>query len=216
MIFGLLPVKVTNPKQRLAELLSRSQREQLARLMYEHALHVLTSARCLDRVLVASSDAEILNRARAAGAICLPEETQNGHSHSADRAARKAIEWGATAVLMVPIDVPLLSVADLESVLQQGMGADPGLLIVPSSDGTGTNALLRTPPDVIESRFGPGSFEKHVQQAQSKGLAVKVARPEGLVFDLDTPEDLSHFLARGTNGAVADYLRRTVNGKARG
>ena len=70
------------------------------------------------------------------------------------------------------------------------------MIVVPSSDGTGTNALVRTPPNCIESRFGPGSFRAHLDQALSKGLSAEVLRLPGLMFDIDTPEDVAELLAR--------------------
>jgi 2-phospho-L-lactate guanylyltransferase len=81
------------------------------------------------------------------------------------------------------------------------------VVIVPSSDGAGTNALLRTPPDIIESRFGPGSFEAHWSQAQARGVPVEVARPAGLMFDIDTPEDVAELLVRAPDCRAARFLQ---------
>ena len=204
MIFGLLPVKApANAKQRLSALLTAGQRERLARLMYEHALEQLCSARRLDRVVVVTSDAEAATQARRAGALVFEEQEQLGHSHSADAAARRAMALGAETVLLTPIDVPLATAAEIDGLAAM---ARPGVVIVPSSDGTGTNALLRTPPDVIESRFGPGSFAAHMEQAQTRGVPAEVARPAGLMFDLDTPEDVAELLARSPGCRVARFL----------
>ena len=249
MIFALLPVKApAQAKHRLSELFTREEREKLARSMFEEALGALLAARGLDRVVVASSDAQILRRAallgasagpeparerpgctepaRGAGgrppALCagsmpgrpalvwpLSETIQNGHSSSADRAARKCMEWGATTLLMMPIDVPLVTAAEIEALLETALALPaPRLVIVPSADGTGTNALVRTPPDLVESCFGPHSFRAHLEQARAKGAVVEVARPRGLVFDLDTPEDLAQFLARAPSGPTAQLLRQ--------
>ncbi len=210
MIFALLPVKSpAQAKQRLATVFSPEEREQLARVMFDEVLPVLLAARGLDRIVVASSDAEILRRAAAAGASTLAETRQNGHSSSADWAARKCIEWGATTLLLVPADVPLLRSAEIESLLEVALAMPvPRVVIVPSADGTGTNAMVRTPPDIIESRFGPDSFDAHMVLARARQAAVAVAQPEGLVFDLDTPEDVAHFLGRTPSGATAELLRR--------
>ena len=78
---------------------------------------------------------------------------------------------------------------------------------MPSADGTGTNALARTPPDVIESRFGPGSCRAHMDQACSKNVEAKVMRIPGLMFDIDTPEDVAELLASSHESDVAAYLR---------
>ncbi len=210
MIFGLLPVKdPSQAKHRLGPVLNREEREQLARLMFAQALEVLLASRGLDRVVVASSDPAVLSAAAARGATALAETSQDGHSDSADCAARRAMEWGATTLLLAPSDVPLATAADVELVLQTALALPaPRLVIVPSTDGTGTNALVRTPPDLIQSRFGPGSFAAHLEQARARRAAVAVARPPGLVFDLDTPQDLAALLQRRPSGPIAEFLDR--------
>lgn len=132
------------------------------------------------------------------------EPDQRGHSHSADRAARRAIELGAKTVLLLPIDVPLATTAEIESL---AAAAHPGVIIVPSADGTGTNALVRTPPDAIESRFGKNSFRAHLEQAQARGMEASVMQPPGIVFDVDTPEDVAELLARVPECRTAALLR---------
>jgi 2-phospho-L-lactate guanylyltransferase len=206
MIFALLPVKApAHAKQRLSGLLTPGQRERLARLMFEDVLETLCSARRIDRVVVVTSDQPAANHARRAGAMVFEEHEQRGHSHSADAAARQAMSLGALSVLLAPIDVPLVTAAEIEELVAPARNR--GLVIVPSADGTGTNALLRTPPDVIESRFGPGSFQAHIGQAQERGIAVEVARPPGLMFDIDTPEDVAHLLARAPDCRASRFLK---------
>src|SRR5690348_12826155 len=187
MKFAILPVKArVNAKERLAGFLTAQQREALARVMFEDMLCKLTAARGIDRVVVATSDPSAAAYARAAGVAVYEEEEQRGHSHSADRAAARAMENGAGTVLLLPIDVPLATVAEIEALAG---AARPGVLIVPSADGTGTNALVRTPPDVIASRFGKDSFRAHIDQARARGVPTEVMRPSGIVFDIDTPAD---------------------------
>jgi 2-phospho-L-lactate guanylyltransferase len=205
MIFALLPVKApANAKQRLSGILTPDQRERLARLMYEDVLEKLCSARGIDRVVVVTSDQAAANHAHHAGVLVFEEQEQRGHSHSADAAARRAMSMGALTVLLTPIDVPLVTAAEIEELASN---ARRGVVIVPSSDGTGTNALLRTPPDVIESRFGPGSFEAHWNQARARGVPAEVARPAGLMFDIDTPEDVAELLVRAPDCRAARFLQ---------
>ena len=67
------------------------------------------------------------------------------------------------------------------------------------------------PPDLIESRFGPNSLPAHLEQARIKGAAIRVARPPGLVFDLDTPEDVDTFLKNESPGKTAGFLRKQLS-----
>jgi 2-phospho-L-lactate guanylyltransferase len=205
VIFAILPVKSPrNAKQRLTGFLAVEQREALARMLYRQTLATLCQAEGIDRVVVATSDAEIADHARESGALVFEEEEQISHSASADAACLRAMQMGASTVLLVPIDVPTVTVADFTRL---AASAQPGLIVVPSSDGTGTNALVRTPPNCIESRFGPGSCRAHLDQAHSKGLPADVLRLPGLMFDIDTPEDVAELLAGPHQCQVSSFLR---------
>jgi 2-phospho-L-lactate guanylyltransferase len=205
MKVAILPVKARlHAKQRLAGFLSDQQRQTLARILFEEMLEKLLAARGIDRVVVATSEQAAARHARQAGALVYEEEEQRSHSHSADRAARRATEEGARTVLLLPIDVPLATVAEIESLAD---AARPGVIIVPSADGTGTNALVRTPPDAIDSRFGKNSFRAHLDEAHARGVSIEVMRPPGIVFDVDTPEDVAELLSRAPECRIAALLR---------
>jgi 2-phospho-L-lactate/phosphoenolpyruvate guanylyltransferase len=207
LIFALLPVKdPRNAKQRLAGVLSAEVRERLARLLYEQTLAALSQASGIDRVVVVTSDPEITAHARRSGAVTIEENEQVSHSASADAACRAAMEMGAETALLIPIDVPLVTPADFERLATAGRSLQPGVVIVPSADGTGTNALARTPPDAIPSCFGPGSFRAHLAQARSRAVAADVLRLPGLMFDIDTPEDVAELLLRAPGSHVAGFL----------
>ncbi len=212
MIFAILPVKSPqNAKQRLTGFLAVEHRETLARMLFRQTLAALCQARGIDRVVVATSDAEVADHARSSGALVFEEKQQVSHSVSADAACLRAMEMGASTALLVPIDVPTVTPADFS---QLAASARPGLIVVPSSDGTGTNALVRTPPNCIESRFGPGSFRAHLDQARSKGLDADVLRLPGLMFDIDTPEDVAELLARSHECQVSSFLRAACASKS--
>jgi len=211
VIFALLPVKSPhNAKQRLDGFLSAKQREKLARILYRQTLAALCQAKGIDRVVVVTSDSDVAEHARSSGALVFEEHEQVSHSVSADAACLRAIKLGATTVLLVPIDVPLVTPADFSRL---AAAARPGLIVVPSADGTGTNAMVRTPPDVIESRFGPGSCRAHLDQARLKNVPADVLRLPGLMFDIDTPEDVAELLASSHAGDVTAFLRTACASK---
>jgi 2-phospho-L-lactate guanylyltransferase len=227
VIFAVLPVKSPrNAKQRLSGFLSAEQRETLARILYRQTLASLCQAEGIDRVVVVTGDSEIAEHARRSGVLVFEENAQVSHSVSADAACLRAIQFGATTVLLVPIDVPLVTPADftrLAAAARPGAQGNPQassqpgppakLIVVPSADGTGTNALARTPPDVIESRFGPGSCRAHLDQARSKSVHSEVLRLRGLMFDIDTPEDVAEFLAGPHESDAAAFLRTVCASK---
>ncbi len=205
MIFAILPVKSPqNAKQRLRGFLGVEERETLARMLYRQTLTALCRAEGIDQVVVATSDDEVAEHARSLGVLVFEEDQQVSHSVSADAACLRAVDMGASTVLLVPIDVPTVMPEDFSRL---AASARPGLIVVPSSDGTGTNALVRTPPNCIESRFGPGSFRAHCDQAVANGLPLEVLRLPGLMFDIDTPEDVAELLAMRRRCSVSAFLK---------
>ena len=211
MIFAVLPVKSPrNSKQRMIGFLDAEKREELAWLLYKQTLAALREASGIDLIAVATSDAEVAEHARRSGVIVFEERDQISHSVSADAACLRASEMGATTVLLVPIDVPLVTPDDFSGL---AAAARPGLIVVSSADGTGTNALVLTPPDVIESRFGPGSFRAHMDEARAKGIFAEALHLPGLMFDIDTREDVDELLARAPEAPVSEFLRGTCNWK---
>ena len=195
---------------RLTDVLSPAEREELATRLYHQALAVLGSVSLLDERIVVSTDRAVLAAARLAGARILEEPNQLSHSHSAERGVEMALRLGAHTVLSAPIDVPLAASAEYEKLLDVSSRLSaPSLIIVPSCDGTGTNVLVRAPPDVIVSGFGPGSFERHRNAGTAAGAEVRVMCPPGITLDLDTPQDLLTVEKQTiSNNDILDYLER--------
>ena len=194
--------------RRLGGLFSPVEREELARKLFYQALATLGAVSGLDVLIVVAKEPSFIDAARCGGARVLEETIQLSHSRAAECGAKMALDLGAETVLSAPIDVPLATVADYETLLEtSGQPPSPSLIIVPSFDGTGTNALVRNPPGVIASQFGPGSFEKHLSAGRAAGAEVQVLRPRGLTLDLDTPEDLLEIerYAQSSN-AVLNFL----------
>ena len=119
-----------------------------------------------------------------------PDEA--GHSAAALLGVDAALAAGARRVLLVPGDCPLMDATEVEALLDF---AGSGLTIVPDRHGTGTNALVLDPPDVMAPSFGPGSFARHAALAQAAGVAVRIRHVPSLAFDVDTPDDVAALAA---------------------
>jgi 2-phospho-L-lactate guanylyltransferase len=100
----------------------------------------------------------------------------------------------------------LVTTRDIEALFVEAEDA-PTIVIVPSRDGTGTNALLRSPPTLFPSHFGPGSFALHLDEAKRCGARVHVMRNPRIELDIDEIDDLRALagLAR-PDSATAKWL----------
>ena len=192
----LIPVKSTvRAKERLAVLLEQSARQRLALAMLEDVLAAVisTSGSLVERVFVATSDPEATRIARTSGAEVLVEQEQRSESHSVDAASMILAEQGVEAVLTIPADIPAVCPEDIAAILSAASQSDLAVLLVPSRDEKGTNAIWRRPPQAIPSRFGFDSFRKHQDEAGARGLRWEARRVPRLAVDIDEPEDLAAF-----------------------
>lgn len=187
----LIPVKIlSQAKQRLAPHFSPRDRAELAEALWQDFFQVAAAAsRGLEQVFVVSAEARVLDRARKLGWEAIPESEQISESDSVDLASQICAQSGIEALLRLPVDLPLVEPRDIEAMFET-IPAAPAVVLAPSRDGDGTNALLRTPPAVFPSRFGPGSFAKHLAEAARCGARTKVLRNPRLEIDLDDLEDL--------------------------
>ena len=202
----VLPVKrFADAKQRLAEGgLRPSDRVALATGMLTDALEALRRCRRIDDVVVVTGDANAEVLARSYGAQVVADEPTDGHSEAAQRGIDWALSEGAFHARLLPGDAPAMDPEELDALLER-LSDDPEVVIVPDRHRAGTNALLLTPPDVIEPSFGDDSCERHEQLARDAGATVRISELPSLLLDVDTREDLEA-LAQ----ALASAPRRTA------
>ena len=185
---ALIPVKsLTTAKSRLAPSLTQHQRERLVLDMFHHVLCVLLDTELFEKVSVVSSDKQVLEKAYLWGAQALAEE-YHGHNQALHAAALKEISEGVTMLLTISADLPLLTTQEIRSFFKQSLQYD--IVLAPSRDGTGTNAIMVHPPLAVPYVFGPGSLHSYVEAARQRHLSYSLYQSIGLALDIDTIEDL--------------------------
>jgi 2-phospho-L-lactate/phosphoenolpyruvate guanylyltransferase len=206
----LLPIKdLRQAKQRLAPFLNPEERFGLAQAMLADTIRAVRGVRQADKIFVVTNYAPAMQAAKENGWELLREEQQISESVSVDAASRHCAACGVTALLRLPLDVPLLQTSDIDELLALECTA-PALLIVPSRDGTGTNAILRTPSTLFPSHFGSGSFAKHCAEAQHANAQIFVRRNPRLEMDVDDEADLRALAQEDLRGTeTGDWLQRS-------
>jgi 2-phospho-L-lactate/phosphoenolpyruvate guanylyltransferase len=193
----LVPIKeFRHSKKRLAAHFPADARAELAEALCEDFFATIAALRGGTRIFVVSAEPRALALARAREWETIVETAQLSESQSVDAASRHCAALGITHLLRLPIDIPLVEPADIEAILTEIEPA-PSTILVPSRDGTGTNALLRSPPDLFPSHFGPDSFAEHLKEAKRSGARVKIIENPRLALDIDEYKDFV-----GLNGLV--------------
>jgi 2-phospho-L-lactate guanylyltransferase len=186
---AVLPVKRFGAaKQRMAAGITGAQRRDLAEAMVADVLEAIGCARAIERTIVVTGDPIAQGLAAAAGAEVVPDPEDAGHVEAALAGIARAEADGTEGVVLLAGDCPLLDPRELDRLLTGVPGSYVG--IVPDRHGTGTNALLLSPPDAILPAFGEGSRDRHVEAARQAGVPFGIEELGSIELDLDTPADV--------------------------
>lgn len=188
-IWAAVPVKeFTGAKQRLASLLTPEQRQALAAAMLEDVLAALADAP-LAGIMVNTLDPLASELARRYGARVITEGARDGHTGAVAAMARILGAEGRQGMLTVPGDIPRVTSAEIAAIIAARRPA-PSVTIVPAHDERGSNAVLCSPPAVMQLRFGDDSFLPHLAAARALGIEPTIVRLPGIGLDIDQPADL--------------------------
>jgi 2-phospho-L-lactate/phosphoenolpyruvate guanylyltransferase len=186
---AIVPVKrFAEAKRRLATGVDDRRRRALAAAMLEDVLAAIGESRSVKRTIVVSGDPRAQEIAAAASAEVVPDPTDEAHSVAARAGIARAEAEAADCVVLLPGDCPLLEGRDLDRLLTGVPARYVG--IVPDRHGSGTNALVLSPPGVLEPAFGEGSRDRHVAAARAAEVPFEVEEVPSLALDVDTPADL--------------------------
>ena len=180
-------------KSRLGAVLDAEERRDLVERLLRRTVATAQATPGVSAIVVVSPDQDVLDAARAAGAVPLLQRSRG--LNPALQEARASTT--ADRLLILPVDLPAVGPDDLARLLAAGEAAGrPSVILAPDRHGRGTNALLLDPPDAIDPAFGGDSRAAHALLASSADVPfLELVGLPGLALDLDTPDDL--LLAEG-------------------
>jgi 2-phospho-L-lactate guanylyltransferase len=182
----IVPFKGANTKTRLSTVLDEVQRRQLSLLMLREVLGVLAETGLAGSCEVVSPDRGALGLALKMGAEPVGERSNRGVNAAVLTGMKKAKNDG---IMAIPADLPLLKASEIRAaVALKSRGVD--VVLSPSSSFDGTNLLLFSRDRPLALSYDRNSFWNHLADAAKKGLSVAIHTGRGVMFDIDTVDDL--------------------------
>ncbi len=190
--WAVVPIRgLETAKMRLGADLDPEERRGLIAELLRRTLVATRDARRVTGTVVVTMDPAAAGLARSHRAIGLVEQAP-GLNAAIEAARSLAVARGATAVLVLPADLPAAAPEHVDALLDAAAAFDAprGLVaLVTDRHELGTNVLLLSPPGAIEPAFGDGSRQEHERAARAAG-ARYAELDSPLSLDVDTAADL--------------------------
>ena len=201
----IIPVKdLKNSKSRLSNDLERFNRIVLSTQMLLHTLDVANSSENVSEIVVVSSDDNVKDITQQKNVTFIKESG----NFSVNNAVSIGIDYfekkNHNSVLILPIDLICLTISDVKNIIALGKQYD--IVLVPSKDGNGTNALYLKLPNLFHTRFDNSSLNNHILESFKRNLKMKIYVSYPTIMDVDSYDDLSFVVRYSNETSINDYL----------
>jgi 2-phospho-L-lactate guanylyltransferase len=191
-------------------VLGSAQCKELSLLMLGDVISAVAEADFGGECCIVSSSLEALQLGRRHGMRVMQEQGDSGVNVAVKKGMRMIREKKA---VVVPADIPLLASSELKEAISLGH-AVAEIVISPSRAFDGTNLLLFSKEAPIRLSYDADSFWRHLGDAAKRKYKVAVYTGSGIVFDVDTVEDLKQLASADSRVESAIFAREALELRA--
>ena len=206
----IIPVnKLNNIKSRLSNFFNIEQRIELNIEMLKDVLLAVEYSKNIDETYIITPDKNVINIIKKFKCRYLLEEKKVGVNIAVQKAISKSITEGATAAIILPLDIPLISSHEIDRIVDYGKDRNT-VIITPAKRFDGTNSLFLHPPKIINTYYDQNSFTSHYNEAVKKNSKCNVLLSKNIMLDLDSISDLKEFVKIKSNTNTWKYLNKLM------
>ena len=136
------------------------------------------------------------------------EEKEYGVNAAVSMAEKYLLENNFDASIVFPQDIPMIRSQDIDELIR--FQRTPQLIVVPSRKFDGTNALLRSPVNVMETHYDEDSYKIHLTTAKSRNIPTTFALISRIMWDVDDQSDLEFIMSNIEKPLLVDKLRKIL------
>jgi len=160
--------------------------------MLQEVLTTISDCKRIDKIIIVSKDEDILKLGRTFGAVGIFDD-ESGVNNAIHLADQYISDKKFDCSIIFPQDVPIMKSSDIDNLLSF-VKSERSVIIVPSRQFNGTNALVRCPADLMETRYDMGSYTFQIDAASTKTKNISIALIRRIMLDVDDEYDLAFML----------------------
>ena len=201
-ISAIVPVKTfSKAKKRLN--LQQAVKEKICNLMLQEVLKTVNNCKLVNKIVLVSKDEAALKIGRQFGAIEI-FDNESGVNDAVSLADQYLSDKEFDCSVIFPQDIPIMTSSDIGNLLNF-VKSNRSVIIVPSRQFNGTNALVRCPADIMKTSYDMGSYTFQMDAARTKTENISISLIRRMMLDIDDEHDLAFMLKQN---AKQDFCKK--------
>ena len=207
-IAAIIPVKTfSNAKTRLK--LPPNKVEELCEVMLEEILQTLSISPKIDEIILITKEEKAMEIGKKYNTITIIDEKEESVNQAVSLADKYLLENDFNASVVFPQDIPFIKTQDIDFILKHQLHPN-FVIIVPSRNFDGTNALVRMPIDIMKTHYDNDSYRNHMKTAKEHTLNVAMVFVKRIMLDIDNQEDLDILLEQNEKPELLKKIREIL------
>ena len=192
---AIIPVK-TFSKAKTRLNLQQDCKEEICSLMLQEVLRTVSDCKIVNQIVLVTKDEDALKIGRQFNAVGIFDD-ELGVNNAINLADEYLSDKNFDCSVIFPQDIPIMTSFDIDDLLSF-VKYKRSVIIVPSRQFNGTNALVRCPTDIMNTRYDMGSYTFQLDAAKTKTKNTSIALIRRMMLDVDDESDLSFMLKQNT------------------
>ena len=200
---AIIPVK-TFSKAKTRLNLPQDCKEEICSLMLKEVLRTISNCKIINQIVLVSKDESALKIGRQFNSIEI-FDNESGVNNAINLADEYLSDKNFDCSIIFPQDIPTMTSSDIDTLLGF-IKSTNSVIIVPSRQFNGTNALVRCPADLIQTRYDMGSYTHQIDAANTKTKNISIALIRRMMLDIDDESDLAFMLKQNSKPDFCDKI----------
>ncbi len=177
--------------------------------MLEEVLRTLSKCKSIDDIVIVSKDDAALKLSKPFGAIQIFDDDL-GVNQAVHLADQYLSDLECNCSVIFPQDIPMMESFDIDSLLGF-LKSRNSVILVPSRQFNGTNALVRYYASSMKTQYDKGSYSYQLDAAKSVTQNISLALIRRMMLDIDDEIDLTFMLKQNEKPDFCKKIRNILN-----
>jgi|TARA_B100001540_G_C15797911_1_gene638521 2-phospho-L-lactate guanylyltransferase len=202
---AIIPIKLfSKAKTRLQ--LSTENTKILCQVLLEEVLETISQSSHIDKILLVSKEDEAFQIGKKFDCVEIFDETESGVNNAVMLADSWISTNSFTRSVIFPQDIPFMTTHDIDTLFNFCI-PENSVILVPSRHFDGTNALIRTPSDIMTTRYDEGSYRSQFDSAVIKTSHYSLALIQRIMLDIDSRDDVNFAIQKNMKPVICEKLK---------